>query len=151
METSDDPDDRDLRRRQLAKRLVSHHARTQTIYSFTGYTRHRLATLRKDHAFAANRFDRSAELWKEVGNLRDMAAMLRSAGQAWSAHGKPAEAAERYYRAARSFYGQNERAAALACLESGFQAADAAKDEGLRRQLAALFEQIKKSVEPAHE
>jgi hypothetical protein len=47
METSDDPDDRDLRRRQLAKRLVSHHARTQTIFEFTGYTRHRLATLRK--------------------------------------------------------------------------------------------------------
>lgn len=47
METSDDPDDRDLRRRQLAKRLVSHHARTQTIYQFTGYTRYRLATLRK--------------------------------------------------------------------------------------------------------
>jgi hypothetical protein len=47
MDTSDDPDDRDLRRRQLAKRLVSHHARTQTIYEFTGLTRHRLATLRK--------------------------------------------------------------------------------------------------------
>lgn len=47
METSDDPDDRDLRRRQLAKRLVSHHARTQTICEFTGYTRYRLTTLRK--------------------------------------------------------------------------------------------------------
>ena len=47
MDTFEDPDDRDLRRRQLAKRLVSHHARTQTIYAFTGYTRHRLATLRK--------------------------------------------------------------------------------------------------------
>lgn len=47
MDISEDPDDRDLRRRQLAKRLVSHHARTQTIYEFTGYTRHRLATLRR--------------------------------------------------------------------------------------------------------
>ena len=47
MDTSEDPDERDLRRRQLAKRLVSHHARTQTIYEFTGYSRHRLATLRK--------------------------------------------------------------------------------------------------------
>jgi hypothetical protein len=44
---TEDPDERDLRRRQLAKRLVSHHARTQTIYAFTGYSRHRLATLRK--------------------------------------------------------------------------------------------------------
>lgn len=47
MDISEDPDERDLRRRQLAKRLVSHHARTQTIYEFTGYTRHRLATLRR--------------------------------------------------------------------------------------------------------
>ena len=47
MDTSEDPDERDLRRRQLAKRLVSHHARTQTISKFTGYSRHRLATLRK--------------------------------------------------------------------------------------------------------
>lgn len=47
MDTSEDPDERDLRRRQLAKRLVSHHARTQTIHEFTGYSRHRLATLRR--------------------------------------------------------------------------------------------------------
>jgi hypothetical protein len=46
MDISEDPDERDLRRRQLAKRLVSHHARTQTIYAFTGYSRHRLARLR---------------------------------------------------------------------------------------------------------
>ena len=46
MDISEDPDERDLRRRQLAKRLVSHHARTQTIYEFTGYSRHRLARLR---------------------------------------------------------------------------------------------------------
>jgi len=44
---SDDADDRDMRRRQLAKRLVLLRARTQTIYRFTGYTRDRLATLRK--------------------------------------------------------------------------------------------------------
>ena len=47
MDTLEDPDERDLRCRQLAKRLVSHHARTQTIYAFTGYSRHRLATLRR--------------------------------------------------------------------------------------------------------
>jgi hypothetical protein len=47
MDISEDPDERDLRRRQLAKRLVSHHARTQTIYQFTGFSRHQLATLRR--------------------------------------------------------------------------------------------------------
>lgn len=43
----DDPAVRDLRRYQLAMRLVGHRARTQTIYDLTGYTRHRLATLRR--------------------------------------------------------------------------------------------------------
>jgi hypothetical protein len=39
--------DRDLRRLHLTKRLVIHSARTETIYRLTGYTRHRLTTLRK--------------------------------------------------------------------------------------------------------
>lgn len=43
----DDPDDRDIRRRLLARRLVSHRARTQTVQTFTGISRHRLETLRQ--------------------------------------------------------------------------------------------------------
>lgn len=39
--------DRELRRRQLAKRLLTHHARTQTIFRLTGLSRHQLATLRE--------------------------------------------------------------------------------------------------------
>lgn len=54
MESTDDPDERDMRRRQLAKRLVSHRARTQTIYEFTGYTRHRLETLRRRWGVSAD-------------------------------------------------------------------------------------------------
>lgn len=42
-----DPLDRDLRRRQLAQRLVAHRARTQTIFLLTGLSRHQLATLRQ--------------------------------------------------------------------------------------------------------
>jgi hypothetical protein len=47
MDDMDDPDERDLRRRLLARRLVSHRARTQTIHDFTGYSRHRLNALRQ--------------------------------------------------------------------------------------------------------
>ena len=43
----DDADDRDIRRRLLAKRLISHRARTQTVQMFTGLSRHRLETLRQ--------------------------------------------------------------------------------------------------------
>lgn len=39
--------DRELRRRQLAQRLVVHHARTRTIFLLTGLSRHQLATLRQ--------------------------------------------------------------------------------------------------------
>lgn len=46
MSNTDDPDDRDIRRRQLAKRLVFHHARTQTVTEFTGLSRNQLETLR---------------------------------------------------------------------------------------------------------
>ncbi len=42
-----DPLDRDLRRRQLAQRLVMHQARTKTIFFFTGLSRHQMATLRR--------------------------------------------------------------------------------------------------------
>lgn len=41
---SEDPD---VRRLSLAKRLVMHRARTQTIYELTGLTRHRLSRLRR--------------------------------------------------------------------------------------------------------
>lgn len=38
---------RELRRRQLAMRLIHHHARTQTIEDLASYTRHQLTTLRR--------------------------------------------------------------------------------------------------------
>jgi len=47
VDNTDDPDERDLRRRLLAKRMVSHRARTQTIWQFTGISRDRLETLRR--------------------------------------------------------------------------------------------------------
>ena len=39
--------DRELRRRQLARRLVTHQARTQTIFMLTALSRHQLAALRQ--------------------------------------------------------------------------------------------------------
>ena len=42
-----DPVDRDLRRRQLARRLVAHEARTGTVFRLTGLSRHQQETLRK--------------------------------------------------------------------------------------------------------
>ena len=44
---TDEQIDRELRRRQLAKRLTAHQARTQTICAMTMLTRHQLTTLRR--------------------------------------------------------------------------------------------------------
>jgi hypothetical protein len=44
---TDEQIDRELRRRQLAKRLTAHQARTQTICALTTLTRHQLTTLRR--------------------------------------------------------------------------------------------------------
>lgn len=44
---TDEQIDRELRRRQLAKRLTAHQARTQTICGMTTLTRHQLTTLRR--------------------------------------------------------------------------------------------------------
>jgi hypothetical protein len=42
-----EPVDRELRRRQLARRLVAHEARTGTVFRLTGLSRHQQETLRK--------------------------------------------------------------------------------------------------------
>lgn len=42
-----EPIDPELRRRQLAQRLIAHRARPQTIFRHTGLSRHQLATLRR--------------------------------------------------------------------------------------------------------
>jgi hypothetical protein len=52
--TTEDPDDRDLRRRLLARRLISHQARTQTVTYFTDCSRNQLETLRRRWGVATN-------------------------------------------------------------------------------------------------
>ncbi len=106
---------------------------------------------KSDAGKAAGKFDQAADGWRTAGNIREMADNLRAAGAAWQAAKKSADAADRFYRAARSYFGQNDRVAALACIDEAFKAADEAKSAELRGQIAALFEQIKKSVEPVTE
>jgi len=47
MNYMDDPFSRDLKRIEVARRMVSHQVSTQTIVDYTGLTRNRLATLRR--------------------------------------------------------------------------------------------------------
>jgi hypothetical protein len=54
MNYMDDPFSRDLRRIEVARRMVFHQVRTQTIVDYTSLTRNRLATLRRRWCVAEN-------------------------------------------------------------------------------------------------
>lgn len=74
-----EPVDRDLRRRQLAQRLVVHQARTQTIFLLTGLSRHQMATLRRR--------------WRITEDMRHRGPPPRSFAVFWSSMRRRAEAA----------------------------------------------------------
>lgn len=107
----------------------------------------RLLVTGGDPAGAAARFDVAAAGCREAGDLRGLAGNLRAAGEAFAAAKRDAEAADRLYRAARSFFGQNDNVAALQCVERAMKAAETTGDAAAREQIAALFAQIKKAVE----
>jgi hypothetical protein len=71
--------DRDLRRRQLAQRLIAHQARTQTISLLTGLSRHQMATLRRR--------------WHITEDMRQRGPPPRSFAVFWSSMRTRAEAA----------------------------------------------------------
>lgn len=131
---------RAARRRSDASRSVSMASGVSSIEG-------RLLLRKSDPAGAAGKFDAAAEGWRDVGSLEAMALHLRRAGGAYSDAGDQAAAADRFYRAARSYFGQRDNVAALQCVEAALKSAGAAKDEALRAQIDALFGQIKKSVE----
>jgi hypothetical protein len=54
MNYMEDPFSRDLRRIEVARRMVLHQVRTQTIVDYTSLTRNRLATLRRRWCVAEN-------------------------------------------------------------------------------------------------
>jgi hypothetical protein len=74
-----EPVDRDLRRRQLAQRLVVHQARTRTIFLLTGLSRHQMATLRRR--------------WRVTEDMRHRGPPPRSFAVFWSSMRMRAEGA----------------------------------------------------------
>lgn len=85
---------RELRRTQLATRMVSHKARTQTICDYTGLARERIKTLRRDWKVASDQrhrgpspssvsvFFRSARMRAEASALAVICRMLGAVGAA---------------------------------------------------------------------
>ncbi|MBU1694504.1 MAG: tetratricopeptide repeat protein [Verrucomicrobia bacterium] len=83
---------------------------------------------------------------KAGGRPQELAAVLRRAGEAWAQAGGYREAADRYYRAARSMYAQGDTVAALKCIEPALSAAQQAEAPELFRQITVLFEEIGRKV-----
>ncbi|MBP7830744.1 MAG: hypothetical protein KA248_12595 [Kiritimatiellae bacterium] len=103
-------------------------------------------------AVAASWLDREAAGYRKAGRPpHEIAAVLRRAGEAWGQAGQPAESADRYYRAARSLFGQGDTVAALKCIEPALAAAEKAGRPDLAARIADLFLEIRRktgAIEP---
>lgn len=109
----------------------------------------RLAASSGNPAGAAQQFDAEAEAFREAGRLRDMAESLARAGAAYQRAERWDTAGDRFYRAARSFYGQGDRVRALQTIEQALAIAEHAPDAAWGRAVAALFEEIRRAPSPA--
>ena len=103
----------------------------------------RAAQQNREARRAALSYDHEANWLQRGGRFREMAQALARAGAAYALAGKPEEAADRLYRAARSLWAQGDTVGALHQIESALPAAQQAKDEAMLRRVAALFDEIK--------
>jgi tetratricopeptide (TPR) repeat protein len=114
--------------------------------------RARIAGLEVQAAVAAARLDEEADWYRRAGGRqREIADVLRRAGRAWLEAGQPGQAADRFYRAARSLYAQGEALEALKCIEPALSAAQQAQVPDQFRQITVLFEEIGRKVGEARE
>ena len=97
-----------------------------------------IALRRGDWATAAPLHDRQADLLRQARRYADMAEALAESAQIWSRLGRPAEAATRFYRAARSWGAQGQIPRARSLLLDASKAARDAGDEQLLALIRAL-------------
>jgi tetratricopeptide (TPR) repeat protein len=100
---------------------------------------------------AAKDFDRQADFCRKGEKYREMAEALSRAGETYLKGSDNRAAADRFFRAARSFYSQGDTVRALKTIESALAVLDKEADPDAFRNIAALFEEIKKSAPPAAE
>jgi tetratricopeptide (TPR) repeat protein len=98
----------------------------------------KLLQYREQPLAAANSFDEEADLWRAARLYGEMAAALRRAGEAWLEADNARNAADRLFRAARSFAGQNLAEPALDSLRQAETAAELGGDAWLLQQIAEL-------------
>ena len=108
----------------------------------------RIRLLEKEPAMAGVEFDRESGFFQQAGNYADMADALHRAGDAYRDSGNLLIAADRYYRAARSFHAQKrDLMEVLGLIENALSAADQAEDEAMVQRIVVLFDEVKNAVE----
>ena len=103
-----------------------------------------LSLLQRDPAGAGRHFDEEAELMRRNRRYRDMAKALHRSASAYRQGGLNALAADRFYRAARSWLGQGEREKAKADIEAAATVVAAIDDRRLRELIQVLREEIER-------
>lgn len=107
----------------------------------------RIALMEKDPARAAVEFDHEADLCRDAGKYRDMALALARTGQAYADAEDAKAAADRFYRAARSFFAQGDELMSLKMIEAALKSAEKAGDQTVLLRTTALFGEIRKQLE----
>lgn len=106
----------------------------------------RVALLAGKPARAAADYDAQAEAFRKAGKFGEMASALQRAGRAYEAAGVLLMAGDRYYRTARSLFGQGDDLGALKMIEHALGVAEKTGDQALVQRTAALFKEIKDKV-----
>ena len=99
-------------------------------------------------AQAGPRFDAQAEWLKRAGKFREMAAALRSAGEAYEASRATDAAADRYLRAARSLYAAGDRPASAELLRRTENLQPAVGNSLLRTRIELLARRLSAGQTP---
>lgn len=107
-----------------------------------------LALLRGEALQAAGAFDREAECLREAGQYRQMISALSRAAAAYDRAGGQGEAAERWFRAARSLFTQGQRDEALMLATRAKEAAQRAPEPRLAQRVQSLLEEIAAALRP---
>ncbi len=91
---------------------------------------------------AARQFDREAELLREAGQYGRMEGALQRAAEAYEEAGRKAQAADRWFRAARATLPRKDFGQARALGDRALAAAEGAHDQGLQERIRLLLEEI---------
>lgn len=142
----DDADlERALEEQGQAQRLVRRQTPTRLLARLAEGDG-RIAIQQGDLLTAAEAFDRAARLYRDEGRFPDMARALAEAGRLYALAEQPANAIDRYFRAARHHAAAGETAKALQLLDVAVDVAAETEESMEHAHLAQLFEDLQNEM-----